>query len=185
MAIRKRIFTATLLSLLVFALDCQNLVFVRGELQTKGNCSYVITIETSCTKGAGTLNHISLRFGDSRSNDILVRPLNRRHVKSVDKMDQSVLDDVPRKPFQPCSVDEFQVDGPCVYTTICYLYLKLTGSDNWRPGFAQVQVLDEARFNSDYFYFRHYLPRHVWHGYDLCDREVSPFGIKHKRKIFD
>ena len=100
-------------------------------------------------------------------------------------MDQSVLDDAPRKPFQPCSVDDFQVDGPCVDTAICYLYLKLTGTDNWRPGFAQVRVLDEARFNSDYFYFRRDLPRHVWHGYDLCDREVTPFGIRHKRKVFD
>lgn len=154
------------------------------SLGLQGNCSYVITIETSCTKNAGTSNHVSLRFGDSKSNDVLVRPLNRKHVKWVDKMDQSVLDDVPRKPFQPCNVDEFQVDGPCVDTTICYLYLKLTGSDNWRPGFAQVRVLDKARFNSDYFYFRRYLPRHVWHGYDLCDREVTPFGIKHKRKIF-
>lgn len=150
----------------------------------QGNCSYVVTVETSCTKDAGTSNHISLRFGDSR-NDVLVHPLNSRKVKRVDRMDRDVLDDVPRRPFQPCSVDEFQADGPCVDTNICYLYLKSTGSDDWRPGFAHVRVMDEAHLNSDYFYFRRYLPRHVWHGYDLCDREVTPFGIKHKRKVFD
>ncbi|CAO2824867.1 unnamed protein product [Amaranthus hypochondriacus] len=182
MAIHNRIFFA-LLFMLAPTLDCLNILFVKGEVQMKGNCSYVITIETSCSKDAGTSDYISLRFGDS-TNDVLIRPLNRRRVKRVDTMGQNVLDDVPRRPFQPCSVDEFQVDKPCVDTPICYLYLKLTGSDDWRPGFAQVRVQDEARFNSNYFYFRRYLPRHVWHGYDLCDREVTPFGIKHKRKVF-
>uniref|UniRef100_A0A803KS55 Uncharacterized protein n=1 Tax=Chenopodium quinoa TaxID=63459 RepID=A0A803KS55_CHEQI len=157
MVIHNRSFAATtLLSLLAISLDCQSMMFVRGEQKMKGNCSYVITIETSCIKDAGTSNHISLRFGNSKSNSLFVHPLNRRHV-----------------------------DGPCVDTAICYLYLKLTGTDSWRPGFAQVRVLDEARFNSGYFYFRRDLPRHVWHGYDLCDREVTPFGIRHKRKVFD
>ncbi|KMT05355.1 hypothetical protein BVRB_7g174870 [Beta vulgaris subsp. vulgaris] len=185
MVIRKRLLAATLLSLLAFAMDCQNLEFAEAELQMKGKCSYVITVETSCTVEAGTSNHINLQFGDSRSNGVSVHPLNTKHVRRVDKMDQSVLDDVPRKPFQPCSVDEFQVEGPCVNATICYLYLKLTGSDDWRPGFAQVRVLDKSGLNSDVFYFRHYLPRYVWNGYDLCDREVTPFGIKHKRMVFD
>lgn len=167
----------TALFLFAFAQDFQHLLLVRGELQKrpKGNCSYVVSIETSCSKEASTSDHISLRFGVS-SNDIMVRPLNRRLLKQVDA---DVLDDFPRRPFQACNVDEFEVDGPCVDTAICYLYLRLTGSDDWRPGFAQVRVLDMPHFNSVYFYFRHYMPRHVWHGYDLCHREVTPFGIKH------
>lgn len=147
-----------------------------------------MTIETTCTKGAETSNTISLRFGDTKSTDILVKHLNSKHVRQVDPLSPMVLDDVPRKPFQACSVDEFQVTGECVESPICYLYLKLAGKDDWRPGFAQVRVLEGEgegfHHISGYFYFRRYLPRHVWHGSDMCDREVTPFGIKHKRKVF-
>ncbi|KAI4354446.1 hypothetical protein L6164_003306 [Bauhinia variegata] len=162
-------------------------VVVQGESlspQQKKNCSYVITIETSCAWGAETSNHVSLRFGDSNSNDILVRHLNTKPVRKLDPLNPEVLDDVPRKPFQACEVDQFQVTGPCVESPICYLYLKLIGNDDWRPGFAQVQMLEGSHFSSQYFYFRRYLPRHVWHGSDVCDREVTPFGLKHKRKVY-
>ncbi|PON62405.1 Embryo-specific [Parasponia andersonii] len=153
----------------------------------KENCTYAVTIETTCTKGAETTNHISLRFGDKNSNDVLVKHLNSRHVRKVDTLEPEVLDDVPRKPFQACMVDKFQVKGQCVDSPICYLYLKLSGSDDWRPGFAQVRAVELGNsLSSDYlFYFRRYLPRNVWHGMDLCDKDyVTPFGIKHRRKIF-
>ncbi|GFZ20552.1 hypothetical protein Acr_28g0012570 [Actinidia rufa] len=149
-----------------------------------GNCTYAVTIETTCTKGADTSNYVSLRFGDTNSNDILVKHLNSKHLRWVDPLQPQVLDDVPRKPFQACMVDQFQIRGQCVESPVCYLYLKLTGDDNWRPGFVQVQVLEGSHLSSNYFYFRRYLPRHVWHGSDLCDKEVTPFGIKYKRKIF-
>lgn len=157
------------------------------ELQIH-NCTYVVTVETTCTKGADTSNHVSLRFGDTNSNDILVRHLNSKHVRRVDPLEPEVLDDVPRKPFQACVVDEFHVKGQCVKSPICYLYLKLAGADDWRPGYAQVKVVEAAgsdHLSSDYFYFRRYLPRHVWHGFDACDKEVTPFGIKHQRKVFE
>ncbi|KAM1148927.1 hypothetical protein ACFX2I_029495 [Malus domestica] len=152
----------------------------------KENCTYVVTIETTCTKGAQTSNHIRLRFGDTNSNDIVVHHLNSKHIRRVDPIEPDVLDDVPRKPFQACVVDEFQVKGQCVDSPVCYLYLKLSGTDDWRPGFAQVHVLEgsHSHLSSNYFYFRRYLPRHVWHGLDMCDKEVTPFGIKHKRKVF-
>ncbi|KAK4606307.1 hypothetical protein RGQ29_000519 [Quercus rubra] len=152
--------------------------------EKKNNCTYLVTIETTCTLGAETSSHVSLRFGDTNSNDVLVRHLNSKHVRRVDPLDPVVLDDIPRKPFQACMVDEFQVMGQCVESPICYLYLKLTGTDDWRPGFAQVQVLEGSHLSSNYFFFRRYLPRHVWHGLDVCDREVTPFGIRHKRKVF-
>ncbi|KAJ9185019.1 hypothetical protein P3X46_004697 [Hevea brasiliensis] len=142
--------------------------------QRKENCNYAITIETTCTKGAETSNHIRLRFGDSKSSDIVVHHLNNKHIRKLD----------PLKPFQACMVDQFQVTGQCVESPVCYLYLKLAGIDDWRPGFHQVRVLERSHFSSDYFYFRWYLPRHVWHGFDVCDKEVTPFGIKHKRKVF-
>ncbi|EEF29578.1 conserved hypothetical protein [Ricinus communis] len=151
-----------------------------------GNCTYAITIATTCTMGAGTADHVSLRFGDTKSDDIVVHHLNSKHVRKLDPLQPEVLDDMPRRPFQACMVDQFQVTGQCVDSPICYLYLKLAGKDDWRPGFAQVRVLEMegSHLSSDYFYFRRYLPRHVWHGSDLCDREVTPFGIKHKRKVF-
>ncbi|CAK9184828.1 unnamed protein product [Ilex paraguariensis] len=150
----------------------------------KENCTYLVTIETTCTRGADTSNHVSIRFGDSKSNDILVHHLNSKHLRRVDPLEPEVLDDVPRKPFQACMVDQFQVKGQCVDSAICYLYLKLSGSDDWRPGYAQVRMFEGSHFSSEYFYFRRYLPRHVWHGTDLCDTEVTPFGIKYKRKVF-
>ncbi|GMG98210.1 hypothetical protein Nepgr_000050 [Nepenthes gracilis] len=176
------------ISMLLLAFNFQILILAGREdlqFQKKGNCSYVVTIGTTCTKDAGTSSHVSLRFGDQNQNDILVRRLNAKHVKWVDPLGPQVLDDVARKPFQACTVDEFQVDAHCVDSPVCYLYLKLMGSDDWRPGFAQVRVLDRSHMNSGYFYFRRYLPRHVWHGFDACDGEVTPFGIMHKRKVFE
>ncbi|MBA0790454.1 hypothetical protein Gohar_015104 [Gossypium harknessii] len=150
----------------------------------KRNCSYTVTIQTTCTKGADTSDHVSLRFGDKKSNDMIVHHLNSKHVRQVDPLQPLVLDDIPRKPFQPCLVDEFQVTGQCMESPICYLYLKLSGSDDWRPGFAQVEALEESGLSSKSFYFRRYLPRNVWHGSDLCSKEITPFGIRHKRKVF-
>ncbi|XLR19497.1 hypothetical protein HN51_066215 [Arachis hypogaea] len=154
--------------------------------ELKKNCTYLITVETTCTWGAETSNNVSLRFGDTNSNDILVRHLNSKHLRKVDPLEPEILDDMPRKPFQACMVDQFEVKAACVESPICYLYLKLIGNDDWRPGFAQVQVLEAegSRLSSDYFYFRRYLPRHVWHGSDACDSEDTPFGTKKKRKVY-
>ncbi|XP_059660668.1 embryo-specific protein ATS3A-like [Cornus florida] len=174
---------------LFFAFGFGSEIYVPSDAESlppekKENCTYAVTIETTCTKGAETSNHVSLRFGDTKSNDILVRHLNSKHTRWVDPLEPQVLDDVPRKPFQACMVDQFQVTGQCVESPVCYLYLKLTGNDDWRPGFAQVQVLEGSHLSSNYFYFRRYLPRHVWHGSDVCDSEVTPFGIKFNRKVF-
>ncbi|XP_076881796.1 embryo-specific protein ATS3A-like [Bidens hawaiensis] len=151
----------------------------------KRNCTYEITLETTCTKGADTSNHVSIRFGDSNSNDILVHRLNSKRVKRLDPLEPQVLDDVPIKPFQACTTDQFQHTSKCVELPVCYLYLKLTGDDDWRPGFAQIRVLEGPHLSSNYFYFRRYLPRNVWHGVDVCDSKDTPFGLKHRRKVFD
>ncbi|KAF8039872.1 hypothetical protein BT93_B2169 [Corymbia citriodora subsp. variegata] len=153
--------------------------------RNKNNCTYAITIETTCTNGAETSDHVAVRFGDTNSTDIVVRRLNAKRFRTLDPLQPAApLDDVPRKPFQACAVDEFRVVGECVKSPICYLYLKLAGSDDWRPGFAKVQVLEGPHLSSEYFYFRRYLPRRVWHGSDSCKKEVTPYGIKSKRKAF-
>lgn len=150
----------------------------------QGNCTYAVTIETTCTRGADTSNHVSLRFGDTKSNDILVHHLNSKHLRRLDPLQPQVLDDIPRKPFQACMVDQFHVTGQCVESRICYLYLKLNGNDDWRPGFVQVNVFEGSHLSSDNFYMRRYLPRHVWHGSDMCETEITPFGVKSRRKAF-
>ncbi|KAF4354597.1 hypothetical protein F8388_009588 [Cannabis sativa] len=160
--------------------------------QNKKNCTYTVTVETTCTKGAETRSPISIRFGDKNGNEVLIKHLNNKHVRKVDPLYPDVLDDVPRTPFQACMVDQFRVQGQCLdYSSslssspICYLYLKLSGNDDWRPGFVQVRALGYVNtHDSLFFYFRRYLPRKVWHGLDLCDNDVTPFGIKHTRKIF-
>ncbi|XP_057955845.1 embryo-specific protein ATS3A-like isoform X2 [Malania oleifera] len=147
-------------------------------------CNYTITIETTCAAGAETSNHVSLRFGDAKSNDVVVHHLNSKRVTQVDPFFPAELDGAPVKPFRACSVDEFQVSGGCVESPVCYLYLKLVGTDDWRPGFAQVRAAAGNHLSSNYFYIRRYLPRNAWHGLDMCDREVTPFGVKHERKVF-
>nr|XP_043635317.1 embryo-specific protein ATS3A-like [Erigeron canadensis] len=156
----------------------------RFHLKEKRNCTYAITIETTCTKGADTSNHVSIRFGDSTSNDILVHSLNSKHVKRLDPLEPQVLNDVPIKPFEACTIDQFQHSSKCVKSPVCYIYLKLTGKDDWRPGFVQIRVFEGSHLSSNYFYIRRYLPRNVWHGIDACDTKVTPFGLKHTKKVF-
>ncbi|WJX81813.1 hypothetical protein P8452_64651 [Trifolium repens] len=162
----------------VLVAGCESL-----EAPQKKICTYVITIETTCTWGAETSNRVSLRFGDTNSSEILVRQLNSKHLRQVDPLEPEVLDDIPRKPFQACTVDQFTVTAPCVESPICYLYLKLIGNDDWRPGYAQIQVLEGSHLSSNNFYFRRCLPRLVWHGSNVCDSEVTLFGLKKKRKV--
>ncbi|KAK4777722.1 hypothetical protein SAY87_017909 [Trapa incisa] len=160
-------------------------------LNEKEKCTYIVTVETSCTNAAATSSPVSLRFGDANSTDIVVRHLNTKHHKQADPLHpdrhSSALDDddadpVLVRPFQPCTVDEFQVTGGCVDSPVCYLYLKLVGADDWRPGFARVDVIERAGLSSEQFYFRRFLPRRVWHGSDLCGGELTPFGVKSRRK---
>ncbi|KAI3854402.1 hypothetical protein MKX03_031533 [Papaver bracteatum] len=154
------------------------------ESTMKENCSYTIIIQTTCAHGAETSNNVSIRFGDIKSNDIVVKHLNSKHMRQVDPLQPDVYDEKLKKPFQMCTVDEFRVTGPCVKSPVCYLYLKSMGDDKWRPGLAQVRVSGASHLSSTEFYFRRYLPQHVWHGKDRCDKEVTPFGIKRKRKFF-
>lgn len=144
------------------------------------NCSYIVIIETTCTKGAGTTGHVSLRFGDTNSTDILVPRLASRHIITP----EAIVDDIPAKPFQECATDVFMIVGSCIKSRVCYLYLKHRGEDSWRPGRAQVLVSELPGLSSNSFYFRRVLPREVWHGHDTCAGELTPFGIKQARKVF-
>ncbi|XP_058109922.1 embryo-specific protein ATS3A-like [Magnolia sinica] len=171
----------------VFYLASEMVGFSRGDglyAEKQKSCTYTIMVETTCTQGAGTSDHISLRFGDSNSSDVLVHHLNTKHLRRVDGEHTTVLDDVPRQPFRACNVDQFHVTGPCMESPVCYLFLKQRGKDGWRPGMVQVLVPGTSPYSSHTFYFRRYLPWNVWHGSDSCDTKVTPFGIKHTRKMF-
>ncbi|GLJ24189.1 hypothetical protein SUGI_0461350 [Cryptomeria japonica] len=126
------------------------------------NCSYIVNVETSCTAGAGTGDHVSLRFGDSAGNHVLAK-----HLKEPIEGNQE-------KPFQWCSSAKFKIEGPCVNQSVCYLYLKRIGADHWRPARARVHsAVDHKPFGPvDTFYFRRFIPSNVWHGYDYCDNFV-------------
>ncbi|XP_031384591.1 embryo-specific protein ATS3A-like isoform X2 [Punica granatum] len=157
--------------------------------EEKGRCTYIITVQTSCTNGAETSSPVSLRFGDANSTDILIRRLNTKHAKQLDPLQpdhhrplEDDADPIPVKLFQACSVDEFQVASGCVESPICYLYLKLVGADDWRPGSARVDVIERAGLSSQQFRFRRFLPRRAWHGSDLCGGELTPFGVKRQGK---
>ncbi|XXG54930.1 hypothetical protein AAC387_Pa03g2695 [Persea americana] len=86
------------------------------------NCTYTVLIETTCSKGAS--DRVSLRFGDSKSKDILVPHLIAKRGRRVDRRGAAILTDAPHKPFQGCGIDQFQVIGSCVESPICYLLFK-------------------------------------------------------------
>ncbi|KAL5833058.1 hypothetical protein ACOSQ3_016732 [Xanthoceras sorbifolium] len=170
---RGLIFACCMLFLALFAAG-QNV----PTSKDKGNCTYAVTIETTCPEGAETSSPVSLRFGDADSNEILVRRLNTNYVRKVDPTSPAV-------PFQACNEDEFQVTGPCVKSQICYLYLKLVGADDWRPGSAKVRAIEAYHHSSKNFSFRRDMPRRSWYGLDMCVKEVTPFGEKQISKNFD
>lgn len=86
---------------------------------SQANCTYTVLIETTCSKGAS--DRVSLRFGDSKSKDILVPHLIAKRGRRVDRRGAAILTDAPHKPFQGCGIDQFQVIGSCVESPICYL----------------------------------------------------------------
>ncbi|KAJ8768621.1 hypothetical protein K2173_023525 [Erythroxylum novogranatense] len=167
------------------SLPSQNKTEIHQRQLQQRNCTYVVTIETTCSKGAETSNHVGLRFGDTNSNKVVERHLNSKHVGKLDPLQPAGIDDdvAIGKPFEACTVDQFKVKGHCMESPICNLYLKLSGTDDWRPGYAQIRVLERSNLSSQYFYFRRFLPRRAWHGSDMCDTEVTPFGIKRKSKF--
>ncbi|EEF37314.1 conserved hypothetical protein [Ricinus communis] len=147
-------------------------------------CSYSIEIETTCAPSADTKDHVSARFSDSSGNLIIVKHL--KNPKLVYPPNGLRKQGGVYGGFGRCAVDMFEVSGPCMKQSICSLYLKKVGSDNWRPGW--VKVLHQEGSNghlvqvSYMFYFRRFLPENVWYGFDYCHSKegfqphVATFG---------
>ncbi|KAI9157565.1 hypothetical protein LWI28_024515 [Acer negundo] len=138
------------------------------------NCSYSIQVETTCAVSAETTDHISLRFSDSKGNLIIVKHL--KNPKLIIAPKNGVKKPVGGGGFQRCSTDMFEVNGgACMEQSVCALYLKRVGSDEWRPGWVKVFHQDNGgrQVQVSYtFYFRTFVPENVWFGFDYCHSRV-------------
>ncbi|KAK3016685.1 hypothetical protein RJ639_007090 [Escallonia herrerae] len=112
------------------------------------SCSFGVSIMTSCSSTRFTRDQISLAFGDAYDNQVYAPR----------------LDDPSTRTFESCSVDIFQIYGPCTYQ-ICYLYLYRSGYDGWRPETVEVYSYNLSAIT---FYYNTSIPRDVWYGFNYC-----------------
>lgn len=140
---------------------------------SEGNCSYLIQIETTCAPSADTTDHISVRFIDSSGNLIIVKHLRNPKLLNSPKYDlkKSAGRENSEFQFKRCSISSFEAKGACMKKSVCALYLKRVGSDDWRPGWVKVLHQEDSGRAvpvSYTFYFRTFLPGNVWYGFDYC-----------------
>ncbi|KAA8541906.1 hypothetical protein F0562_023058 [Nyssa sinensis] len=114
--------------------------FKINTTQNVRSCSFTVSIRTSCSSTRFTRDQISLSFGDAYGNQVYAPR----------------LDDPSSRTFERCSVDTFQIYGPCTYQ-VCYLYLYRSGYDGWKPESVQVygynmssSIMGEVRDNEAY-----------------------------------
>ncbi|KAA8540482.1 hypothetical protein F0562_024599 [Nyssa sinensis] len=94
----------------------KRLVRLKPPNENVRSCSYTVSIRTSCSSPRLTRDQISLSFGDAYGNQVYAPR----------------IDDPSSRTFERCSVDTFQIYGPCTYQ-ICYFYLYRSGYDGWKP----------------------------------------------------
>ncbi|KAL6996597.1 hypothetical protein U1Q18_006728 [Sarracenia purpurea var. burkii] len=124
--------------------------FKINNTQSAPSCSYTVTIRTSCSSPRYTRDQISLSFGDAYGYQVYAPR----------------LDDPSSGTFERCSVDTYQITGPCLYQ-VCYLYLYRSGYDGWLPELVQVSGYYTGSVS---FYYNTYIPRDVWYGFNHCSR---------------
>ncbi|XP_059645702.1 embryo-specific protein ATS3B-like [Cornus florida] len=117
--------------------------------QNARSCSFTVNIRTSCSSPRYTRDQISLSFGDAYGNQVYAPR----------------LDDPGSRTFERCSVDTFQVYGPCTYQ-ICYLYLYRSGYDGWKPESVQVSGYNTKPAS---FYYNVFIPTNIWYGFNYCN----------------
>ncbi|GFZ04082.1 Embryo-specific protein 3 [Actinidia rufa] len=123
-------------------------------LQSAASCSYTVTITTSCSSPKYTRDQISLSFGDAYGYQVYAPR----------------IDDPSTGTFERCSVDTYQITGPCLYS-VCYLYLYRSGSDGWKPESVQVYGYYTGSVT---FYYNTFIPNGVWYGFNYCSRASTP-----------
>lgn len=87
----------------------------------------------------------------------------------IDKVYAPRLDDPRERTFERCSVDTFEIYGPCTYP-ICYLYLYRSGYDGWKPERVDVYGYNIKAVS---FYYNVFIPSDVWYGFNYCRRRAS------------
>ncbi|XP_047328750.1 embryo-specific protein ATS3B-like [Impatiens glandulifera] len=112
------------------------------------SCSYTVTITTSCSSPKYTRDQISLSMGDSFGNQV----------------NAPRIDDPSSGAFERCSVDTYDISGPCLYE-VCYLYLYRSGYDGWMPESVQV---DSYYTGTSTFFYDTYIPAQIWYGFNYC-----------------
>ncbi|THG13613.1 hypothetical protein TEA_001280 [Camellia sinensis var. sinensis] len=117
------------------------------HLKENGACYYTVRFTTSCSSPSYTRDQISLDFGDAYGNEVYVPR----------------IDDPSSGTFEACSVDTFDIYGPCMYDT-CYLYVYRSGYDGWK-----LNTVEVYGYNSVTFYYNTFIPRDVWYGFDYCN----------------
>uniref|UniRef100_A0A5B7BNY7 Embryo-specific protein ATS3B n=1 Tax=Davidia involucrata TaxID=16924 RepID=A0A5B7BNY7_DAVIN len=122
--------------------------FKINTTQNVRSCSFTVSIRTSCSSTRFTRDQISLSFGDAYGNQVYAPR----------------LDDPSSRTFERCSVDTFQIYGPCTYQ-VCYLYLYRSGYDGWKPESVQVYGYNTKAVT---FYYNTFIPSDVWYGFNYC-----------------
>ena len=113
-----------------------------------GSCSYTVRITTSCSSPRYTRDQISLSFGDAYGNQVYAPR----------------IDDPKSGAFEACSVDTYDLRGPCTYD-ICYLYVYRSGYDGWK--LQKVEVYGR-NIRAVSFNYNAFIPSDIWYGFDYC-----------------
>ncbi|XAR50558.1 hypothetical protein NMG60_11004913 [Bertholletia excelsa] len=122
---------------------------IHNTTQKLGSCTYTVTFTTSCSSPSYTRDRISLVFGDAYGNEVYAPR----------------LDDPSSGAFEACSVDTYEITGPCTYD-ICYLYVYRSGYDGWKLNTVQVYGYNTRAIT---FYYNTFIPDDVWYGFDYCN----------------
>ncbi|RDX99877.1 Embryo-specific protein ATS3B, partial [Mucuna pruriens] len=124
------------------------------QMKTPANCSYLVTISTSCSSPKFAIEKIGIAFGDAYGNEVY----------------EPRLDDPASRTFEQCSLDTFQLNGGCP-SPICYVYLYRSGAEHeWKPETVKIYGNNTRPLT---FNFNFSLPDGYWYGYNWCD--PTPF----------
>ncbi|CAL5444096.1 unnamed protein product [Camellia sinensis] len=128
-----------------------------NKTQSSSDCSYTVTITTSCSSPKYTRDQISLSFGDSYGYQVYA----------------ARIDDPSSGAFERCSVDTYEITGPCLYE-VCYLYLYRSGYDGWIPDTVEVYGYYTGSVT---FYYQTSIPNDVWYGFNYCNGASSSTSV--------
>ncbi|MED6216371.1 hypothetical protein PIB30_116958 [Stylosanthes scabra] len=129
------------------------------QMRNAKNCSYSVTIDTSCSSPKVTTDQISIVFGDAHGNQVFAPRLDGNHPIS--------------KTFGQCASDRFHREGPCTHK-ICFAYLRRLGPNfkGWKP--QTVQIYSHNLDQQVAFNFNTFIPNNTWYGYNFCESPPPP-----------